>query len=386
MSDSNRIRVSLVEEVTFGTTPTSPTMLVLDTTGQSLRPRVQYQQSQTIRNDANVKDLIRTGFAAGGAIPTELVFPVIDEALWSLMQAALRSEEDAVATNANQAGITGGGSQIDRATGSWITDGFELGDIVLISGASNASDNRFVKLTDVTALTLECQLGDGDTWAATDTSVTVTRGARMKNGTEDRSFSVAVDRLDVNMFSTWKGLVVNGMSLAIADQAITSASFTLEGKNGAHSGSAISGATYESPSVSPVLDSIGVPSFYLGGVSYACRSFGVDCSNGVAARTQVGSEGPLSIRRGVFQATGRIEAYLQTFTEIQSYEGNTPTDLWFVLRDSNSRAIAVSYPNMKWSDISVDTRGLNQDDYMTGSFQAYLDPDEGCTMKLFRFA
>lgn len=385
MSDSNRIRVSLVEESSFGVTPTSPTMLVLNTTGQSLRPRVAYQQSQTIRNDANIQDLIRTTFSAGGGLPAELVFPVVNESLWVAIRAAMRSTESAAVTNANTAGITATENTVVRASGSWASDGFEVGDIVKITNASNAADNRFAKVTAVSALTLTLQLGDGDTWAGTDADVTVTRGARMKNATTDRNFSVAVDRLDVNMFSTWKGLVFAGMSLNIADQAITTISFNLEGKNGAHSGSAISGATFSNPTAGPILDSIGVPHFYLGGNSYACRSFGIDIDNGVAPRTQIGSEGPLSMRRGAFSATGRVEAYLQTFTEIDAYEGNTPTDIWFVLQDSNGAALAVSYPHMKWSDISVDTRGLNQDDYLTGTFQAFLDPVELCTMKLFRF-
>ena len=42
MSDSNRLRVSIVKESTFGTTPGSPAMKVLQVTGQSMRDRVGY--------------------------------------------------------------------------------------------------------------------------------------------------------------------------------------------------------------------------------------------------------------------------------------------------------------------------------------------------------
>ena len=51
MSDSNRLRVSLVKETTFGTTPSSPAMQVLQVTGQSMRDRVGYQQSNIINDD-----------------------------------------------------------------------------------------------------------------------------------------------------------------------------------------------------------------------------------------------------------------------------------------------------------------------------------------------
>ena len=75
MSDSNRIRVSIVPQESFAAgTPTDPAWQVLATTGQSIRDRIGYQQSQTINNDRNVQDLIRLSKSAGGGIPMELTW------------------------------------------------------------------------------------------------------------------------------------------------------------------------------------------------------------------------------------------------------------------------------------------------------------------------
>lgn len=381
MSDANRIRVSFCEEPIGG----SPTMLVLNTTGQSMRDRVGYQQSQTIRNDANVQDLIRLSKSAGGGLPCELSYPVVNESLWVALRAIMRTTETAAATNADTAGITSGGTTVVRGAGSWISDGFEVGDIVRITNASNAADNRFAKVTAVVALTLTLQLGDGDTWAGTDSDVTVTRGARMKNGTTDRSYSVEVARLDVSKFQLFTGQVFSSMSLNVADQAITTANFGLEGSSSTRGGSAVSGATYSNPTAGAVLDAIGVPHFYLGGESYAAKSIGFDIDLNVGARTQVGALGPQSMRRGTFNVTGRVEAYFQTFTEMDAYANNVASDFWLVLENPSNQALAISYPQMKWSDVGADTRGLNQDDYISGTFQAYLDPVELCTMRVLRF-
>lgn len=385
MSDANRIRVSMVAESTPGTTPATPTMLVLNTTGQSLRDQIGYQQSQTIRNDANVQDLIRLSKSAGGGIPMELVYPTANESLWVALRAVMRTTQTASATNSTTAGHGSGTNIVTRVAGSWITDGFVVGDIVKISGDAVAANNRYAKVTDVVALSLTLDFGDGDLFSGVDGDITVTRGARMTNGTTDYSYSIEVARLDVAKYQVFTGQVFNTMDIQVADQAITTANVGLTGISSSRSGSAIAGATYSDPTATPVLDALGVPNFYLGSVSYPAKSILFNINNNAAARTQIGSLGPQSIRRGSFEVTGRVQAYFEDFTEMDSYADNTASDFWMVLENPSSNAMAISIPQMKWADAGADTRGLNQDDYLEGTFQAYLDPVELCTMKVFLF-
>lgn len=386
MSDANRKRISIVQESSYGVTPTSPTMHVLETTGQSLRDIIGYQQSQTIRNDANVRDAVRLSKSAGGGLPCEFVFPTVNEALWYQIRAAMRTTESAAVVNGNDFTLTSGAVTCVRATGSWITDGFAVGDIVKLFTLV-AADNRWAKVTAVVALTLTLQLGDGDTWSTNHAAGTcaIARGARMTNGTTDYSFSIEVASPDITKYQLFTGQVVEGMSLSVADQAITQCGFTYQGSDSTRVGTEISGATYQSPTANAVMDSIGVPHFYLGGASFDCKSFGIDINNNLGPRTKVGTLGATSMRRGQFGATGRVQAYHQTFTEMDAYATNTPSDMWFVLVDSSAQSFAVSMPQMKWTDIAAPTRGINQDDYLEGTFSAYLDPTELCTVKVFRF-
>lgn len=385
MSDSNRVRVSLCSESTYGTTPTSPTMHVVEVVGQSLRDAVGYQASQTIRNSANVKDLVRLSKAAGGGLPTEAIYPnlTVSTGAWLLLAAALRQASETAAVSISSCSIASGAATVTRASGSFVSDGIEVGDIVQVSWASGAS-SRWGKATAVAALTLTLQLGDGYTWPSTVSgTVTVDRGRRLVNGTAEPSFSVEIAALDVDKYAVFTGMVVDGLSIRIADQQITRFDYSFQGKSSNRSGSAISGATYAAGVPLPVLDALGMPAFYLGGTEHACKSFGVDVNLNVAPRTQVGDLGPQSARRGQFVATGRMEAYFAEFTEMTNYADGTASDLWFVLRDSNSSAMAVSLPRMKWSDISAPDRGVNQDRMTEGAFQAFEDPVEGCTMKVF---
>jgi hypothetical protein len=110
MSDSNRLRVSLVKETTFGTTPSSPAMQVLQVTGQSMRDRVGYQQSNIINDDRNVEELVRLSKSAAGQLPFELMFSPTTEALELLLGGTMCSAETAVATGSS--GSTTGSSKV----------------------------------------------------------------------------------------------------------------------------------------------------------------------------------------------------------------------------------------------------------------------------------
>lgn len=479
MSDSNRIRASIVQESSFfAGTPASPSMLVMETTGQTMRDQIGYQQSQTIRNDANIKDLIRLQKSAGGGLPCELTFPVSNEALLTQILAVMRAtvSSNDVATFTLNATVTSGESTVKRTSGSWAVDKFQAGDVIKCASASQPTITRYAKVVSIgpaasgstftttnasdvinltpplangTAFTvtsagtlpgglaagttyyaissnsgantfqasltvggsavsitddgsgthtltlssalMTLEIEDDATWPASATDVLVTRGDRITNGTDSRSFTIEIARLDIEKAQVFEKQVADGFDLQVADGAITTMNFTYQGSTSTRvdapiSGSQyITGSTYTNPTAGPILDSIGVPHFVLGGNSYAVKSFSLSVTNNVQARTQVGSLGASGMRYGAFTVTGRVQAYMSTFEEMDAFAENTPSDFWFVLRDSNSAALAFSIPQFKWSDVSAPTRGLNQDDYMEGTFQAYLDPSEQCTMRLFRY-
>src|SRR5262245_18159849 len=120
MSESNSVRVSLVQRTTFDM-PAALNMLVLPTTAQSLRNNVGYAQSQTLRTDANIQDLVGLSLGTGVGIPCEFQFPVVNEALWFTLRAVLRATETAEASTASCT-TTAGAKTITRAAGSFITD------------------------------------------------------------------------------------------------------------------------------------------------------------------------------------------------------------------------------------------------------------------------
>ena len=388
MSNADRIRVSIVSEDTFGETPASPAFLVLPTTGQSLRPRIGYQQSQTIRNSRNVGDYVRLSKGAGGGLPCELTYSASGEALEAAIAAVLCSTSQAPRSEGS-ATTTAGAKTITKAAIDFTAGNtIEVGDIVQISGATPSEDNGYCKVTVVAATTVTVERASNFTGSVGN--VTITRGRRFKNGTTEQSFTIEVARLDLQRAQIFTGCVFDGMDFTIADEAITTANFSVVARAGTWvtataTDTFVTSATYGQPASNPVLDSIGVPEIQSGGVDYAARSVNVSMVNNVAARTQIGTLGAQSMRFGQFAATGRISAYLDSPDDLQLYEDNTATDIWLAMIDPSGKGYSISYPQVKYTDAGADTRGPNQDDFKELAMAAYLDPVEACTVRWQRW-
>tara|TARA_R110000822_G_scaffold137399_13_gene274910 strand:- start:414 stop:1586 length:1173 start_codon:yes stop_codon:yes gene_type:complete len=389
MSDSNRIRVSIIPEVTFGVTPTStPAFLTLATTGVSLRDRIGYQQSQTINNDRNVLDVIRLSKAAGGGVPMELTYSPTGEGLMSLIKAALAGTEDAEVEE-----VTGVllGSTITDSGADFVNDGVEIGDIIRTAGAALAADNGYRRVTAVAATVLTCS----EAFTGTDTGVTVTRGPRIKNGTTETTFSIEVAHLDIDKAQIFTGCVIDTMDFTVADESITTTNFTIQAAGSTFVDAPVTGtgdtavfmtgATYAPPSVHPVIDSIGIPEIRSGGAAYAAKSINMGFSNNASPRTQIGSLGAQSMRFGEFGATGRVTAYLEDFTELQAYAGNTSSDIWFAAIDENGKGYSMSLPKVKWSDAGADVTGSNTDVLVDLAATAVKDEVELITVRFQRW-
>jgi len=74
MTDTNRVSLSIQEETAWGTTVTNAAFKPLRTTGESLTFNISNSQSDEIRSDRNVADMIRTDAATAGDLNFELSY------------------------------------------------------------------------------------------------------------------------------------------------------------------------------------------------------------------------------------------------------------------------------------------------------------------------
>lgn len=388
MADGSRIRVSIVAESTYGTTPGTPTMLVLPVTGSALSDRLGYVQSNVINPDRNVDDLVRLSKSAGGNIPLEFRYSPSGQGLSSALLALLSASAYTAAATVASCTTTAAAKTVTRASGDFTTD-FAVGDIVKLSGGT-AADMGYFRVTAVVALTLTVDTVANFTGSAGN--VTVTRGARAVNGTATPSFTIEVAHLDLEKAQVYTGCVINTMDVNVAIGSLATLTFGIEAQSSTRvdnfigsSGIYITGATYTAAATHPTLDPIGVQEIRVGGADYAAQSLALSLTNNARPREQIGALGPVSMARGFFGATGQVTAYLSDWTDHNAFAGNTPTDLWFAAIDANGRGWSMSLPQVKFSDLNSPVQGNNTDVFKNISVTAYKDPTEACTVRVQRW-
>lgn len=374
MSDSNRTRSSLVVESTPGTTPATPTMLVIPKASFNVGQRTRYAESRLIRSDANIQGVQKVSSAVSGSLVTELMHSTSGESINLLRAAAFRTTETAAATQVTPVLAASG---VLSATG--IHTGVEVGDLVRVRTSADVLVGYFpVTVVGSDQITVAGTFADGADYK-------VQRGARLKNGTTDTHFSIEHARLDNNLFKILRGIGIGTLGLRVADEQITELSFGVEGMNGARAGSAY-GSGYTSHADVPSYTATRIPLFQLGGTTYEMVDMSITFDNRLAARRRAGSEGPTSIRRGSFFVTGTVTCYLDAWTELIKHDAGTASDFSISMQDELGNAEAIRLPQLKWTEATDETRGKDQDDFKVLTFQGELNSVEGITARWLRWA
>lgn len=146
MSDTNRVSLRIVEEVSFGTTPATPAFEEMRVTSGDMSYTPTTVTSDEMRADRQVTDLILVGAEAGGQIGHEVSHRALDRQIegalfsdWVEMPNRENPTADSVIT-----GVTASSDTFAFTTGP----AFVIGHLVRATGFTNAGNNGlFAALT-----------------------------------------------------------------------------------------------------------------------------------------------------------------------------------------------------------------------------------------------
>lgn len=148
MSDSNRLRVTVVKETTLGTTPTTPRMRTMRVTGETLRFEPQFVNSAEIRDDRMNADPIKTTEDNTGPINFEVSFPVDESPLSELLASAFYNTWTNTPYRDNDGSAGSVISDISSGVFTVTTgDAFTANHLVYISGLDDAENNGLFECT-----------------------------------------------------------------------------------------------------------------------------------------------------------------------------------------------------------------------------------------------
>jgi hypothetical protein len=165
MTDTNRMRIALVREVTAGTTPGSPVMRVGEIVSESLVIAPQVTQSAAIRSDRMSADPTLQNQRTQGGISFAFTFPedlgfyseLFQSAMYALWTRTAQHANDQTADSAiTDAGTTANTYVVTDQSGSggFAGSAYVVGHLVRATGFTNAANNQIFRVASSTSTTV----------------------------------------------------------------------------------------------------------------------------------------------------------------------------------------------------------------------------------------
>ena len=333
-------------------------------TGESLKAGVESTESQLIRSDGNVPDLIRTDLVPQGGFNSEVGFGFYDD----FLQGAFRNtfETQDIVTASTIAYATGSPDSItDSGNG---LGGFAVNDIVNVLGFSNANNNGLFMVTSVAAgsidvVPLNASKTPQNESAGQSVSI-ITQ--RVRNATEDWFFSIEKAWLDkANMFHAYRGMMVDTFQMSIAAKAVMTASFGFLGTNHTTETSSI-GSGYNTM---PSADSMNAVNHYQGTLlrhndagqpaAPTATVTRVELNVANSVRRDVGLTAT-DMGKGKFMFTVSFDAFFNDMNVYDQYASDGFTTLAVGVIDSQNQGYGLTIPKIRYSDADILAGGGDQ--------------------------
>ncbi|MGB0890233.1 MAG: phage tail tube protein, partial [Solirubrobacterales bacterium] len=302
MSDANRVRLTYVEESSFGVPPGSPSTTAIRYTGESLVSSRETTESQEIRDDRQVADLIEVGIGAGGGIDVEQSQGAFDDFIIAALQAASWSTPETV-TGVTISADDADNSINDSANGF---GGYTADKWIRISGFTEAANNGYAKIVSVAAGKLVLSHITLVTEAAGD-SLSVVQGAYIENGTTKRSFALERGWLDKGKYELFTGMNVGSWALNFQVRQILTGSFGFTGKTTSFASSSIDSSPTAAPTKEVNNAVRHVKLIAVDGTPLSLlRQFSMTLNNNLRSLDAIGQLGAFEVGSGRISVTGSI--------------------------------------------------------------------------------
>lgn len=385
MSSADRIRLAYIEESTFGTTP-SGNLQTLRLTSESLRPDTQTTQSQELRSDRQLSDILRTNFSTSGDINFELSYGAYDEFLAAALQAAswtaggtaISSDTSIIFSAAigNSQELQSSASFGDAVAGQWLR----------ISDAADAENTGIFKVltkTDSNSITIQNPNGVSD---VTGTAVNIQYFDTITNGVAERYFTIEKEFTDnSNDFEVFVGQMINTMDINVSVNQIVTGRFGFLGKSVSSESSTV-GTGYDAATSDDIVNAVDhVDSILEGGSTQEGLEFNFSLNNNLRQRNVIGTLGPTSMGSGTLSITGTLRAYYESATLADKHLNFTETSLAIVVNDGSDYYV-FEFPAVKFTQGPRNATGQNTDVILDLSFEAKRDADEDIMVRVSRLS
>lgn len=371
-AQGSQVELVYVEETVKGTTPGSPSWLRIRKNSGGPVGEQGVIESGEIRSDRESASDVQGNNNVTGTINTELSTSSHDDFIRSAMSSDWTTTDTGVTTLDAVAST----DTYDRLTGSFITDGFVVGQWALFEGFSDAANNGWKKIISVAALSLGVAAALVDESGGGDEQISA---KYMKGGVTTVSFSVAKRFTDVNQEILFAGVEVDTWALTFAPEAIIGQTFTLNGLS--ESDPTVVGTAASDVATGDPMDSFGGQVLIDDVLNSNLTSFDFTIGNNMSDGFTIGSRDKSSAFHGRRSITGSVGFYFDNLTEYTASKNHTEKDLSISMSEG-SNYYGLNFPRAYWSLPTPD--GDEGPLIMSGDFRAKLDSVVGASVIISR--
>lgn len=388
MSEANLATIAKIAESTLGTTPATPELTKIRLTGEDLRNNKETVQSQEIRSDRQISDLVKVHTNPEGGYEFELSYGAFDEELAgafgsapfsSFSEAAITVDFDHTAQT-----ITGAASDFDDVL---------VGGLITIADAATAGNDGQKRVLGKSADGSVLTLAAGSLTATDSTDEVAITQSAIVNGILKPSLTLekGLTNLAGTLFyQVYRGMVVDQMNINIESRTIVTGDVTFIGMTRGLGTSTIDDSgTYTEPPSNDVLNGTSnIGTITLDGVAATekFKSISIAIANNLRGKDAMGTEGNFDIGTGTFTLTGTINAYFLNNDFLTDIDANTSFSLQFQVTDAAGNGYDIFLPNCKPANGDPKIEAINTDVMLEIEYQAILDGTYGITAAITKIA
>lgn len=342
-------QIAYKKETTFGVlSGTTGGKLLRRTSADFTSTRESYESAE-IRTDRQIADFRLGTRSSDGSLSGELSPNSYTDFVQSIM-----AKDFAVGGTATGLSITvavsGGFYTLTRATGSFITDLFKVGEVVRMTGAglnaANSANNLLV--ITVSALVLTVRVLSSTPLVAEGPIATVSIASTGKEtiipltGHTDDSYTVEEFYSDIAQSEVHTGLKIGTWGVTVPASGLVTTDFTMMGKG------LNTKATTQYFTTPTALGTTGIVAAVNGAVivnglaTGACvTSFDFSVDRGMEASQCIGSDSAEAIFAGTIRVTGNMSVYFEDAYVRDLFENETDTSLVLALATGSEKTAGV---------------------------------------------
>lgn len=361
MADAQGVNKLLVykKETTWGTKASAGSANYLRRVTGNFNLEKDTYQSNEIRPSQQVSDMRHGTRKSVGSINGELAGNSYEE----FIQAALRKDFVAGATTGSVTTIsaTATTNLFTRSSGSFVSDGFGVGTVILNSGFANGGNNGLFLILAMSATVLTVAPLAGQTIVTVAAGATVTILQKGKKtyvpltAHTDDSFTFEEWQPDAVVSRTFLGMQVDTLTLSLQPNSMATIDFGFMGKDAE---TPTGSAYFTTPTAVGGEGIYSAPDGFLfinGTANGKVTGLNINISNGITQEAVIGSNAIGAKSRGKVSVTIDGSAIFDSSTILGYFDAETEVSLTYVLMTADdANAFAVYMPRVKIGSGTTD--------------------------------